>query len=48
MQVHTCRKKGSMVYFIVAVDFDKRRVDKRYLEYIEKVVPIVKKYPGRL
>lgn len=36
-----------MVYFIVAVDFDKRRVDKRYLEYIEKVVPIVKKYPGR-
>lgn len=36
-----------MVYFVATVCFDKTRTENKYLEYIEKVVPIVKKYNGR-
>lgn len=35
-----------MVYFIATVYFEKNKVCE-YLEYIEKVVPIVEKYNGR-
>lgn len=36
-----------MVYFVATVCFDKIMADHAYFEYIEKVVPIVKKYNGR-
>ncbi|MBQ3378869.1 MAG: DUF1330 domain-containing protein [Clostridia bacterium] len=36
-----------MVYFVITTYFDKEKDIKDYLEYIEKVAPIVKSYGGR-
>lgn len=35
-----------MVYFVATIYFEKDKADE-YLEYIEKVVPVVEKYKGR-
>lgn len=46
MQVNTCIKGGKVVYFVATIYFNKR-TDNTYLDYIERVVPIVEKYNGR-
>lgn len=46
MQVNACIGRRHMVYFVATTYFDNDK-GRDYLEYIEKVVPVVEKYNGR-
>ena len=41
MQVNTCKKESFMVYFVATIYFDESKDKGAYLQYIQRVKPIV-------